>query len=200
MKITVSKYNTEWTNQFNEIKKILSTTLSDFNPIIEHFGSTAISGLSAKPIIDVLIGISSKEDLDKVVKVMLPQKYIYYQAYNSAMPERRLFVQLKNTEDYTLFEQTFNTEKDIPHEALNNLKLAHIHIWEYQSSEWNRHIAFRDYIRTHPEVKDKYGELKKKLSQADWKDGNEYNDAKNDFIKREETKAITWFKNLNSIK
>ena len=76
-------------------------------------------------------------------------------------------------------------------------KLSHIHIWLYNSDDWIRHIAFRDYLIEHPNDMLQYEELKKNLSEKEWLDGNEYNDAKNDFIKNLELKAILWYQNIN---
>ncbi len=49
MKITVSKYNSDWIRQFSNIKQELTSTLSSFNPVIEHFGSTAIQNFESTP-------------------------------------------------------------------------------------------------------------------------------------------------------
>jgi len=59
-----------------------------------------------------------------------------------------------------------------------------------------RHIAFRDYLRTHPEIRAEYQQLKEELSTQEWKDGNEYNEAKDSFIKTVEQKAVKWYNQL----
>jgi GrpB-like predicted nucleotidyltransferase (UPF0157 family) len=77
------------------------------------------------------------------------------------------------------------------HEHQN--RLAHIHILIYNSEHWIRHIVFRDYLRTHPLIRYQYQQLKQDLSHKEWKDGNEYNQAKNEFIKVEEQNAVIWY-------
>ncbi|MOA08135.1 dephospho-CoA kinase/protein folding accessory domain-containing protein [compost metagenome] len=72
-------------------------------------------------------------------------------------------------------------------------RIAHVHVLPFGSEHWIRHIAFRDYLRVHPAIKDEYQKLKEQLSTMEWKDGNDYNDAKDSFIKREERKAIKWY-------
>ncbi|NQX97240.1 MAG: GrpB family protein [Flavobacteriales bacterium] len=144
-------------------------------------------------IIDILVGISSLSELDLLIKPMLENHYIYYKAYNKYLPNRRLFLKLKNIKDCYLFQQTYDDENFLPHKEINNYRLAHIHVWQYNSPDWIRHIAFRDYLIQFSDIKQEYSELKKRLSLLNWKDGNEYNQAKNDFIKIHEKKAIKWY-------
>jgi GrpB-like predicted nucleotidyltransferase (UPF0157 family) len=61
---------------------------------------------------------------------------------------------------------------------------------ETDSEFWIRHIAFRDYLRKNPEELMNYYLLKKELAQKEWKDGNEYANAKTEFIRRVERKAL----------
>ena len=197
MKINIEKYNKEWTGQFEKIKTDLCLILVKLNPKIEHIGSTSVPNLGAKPIIDIQVGIENSYDLDKTIEPMINNHYIYYEIYNSVMPNRRLFVGLKDKKYIRNFQNIYSKGDFIPHEKINQLRLTHIHIWEHGTDDWNRHIAFRDYLREHPEITSQYESLKKQLSLKDWKDGNEYNDAKDNFIKTEEAKAILWYKKNN---
>ncbi len=193
MKITIEAYNPNWPIQFEQLKAELETILKDFNPIIEHVGSTSVPHLAAKPIIDILVGLKTSADLDKTVSPMLNNHFIYYETYNAVMPERRYFVGLKDKSAIRKFQNIYKEGDITPSDEIHHHKLTHIHIWEFGTSEWIRHIAFRDYLRTHPSVRADYEALKKELSAINWKDGNEYNGGKNDFIKREEAKAILWY-------
>ena len=92
-------------------------------------------------------------------------------------------------------QNTFSKINKIPHEKIQKYILCHIHIWEYKSIEWNRHIAFRNYISINENIKKEYEKLKIRLSSKEWKDGNEYNMGKNAFIKKIEKKAVKWYKN-----
>ena len=192
MKIEIEEYNREWTGQFEKIKADLYSILINLNPKIEHIGSTSVPDLAAKPIIDIQVGIKNSNDLDKTIEPMINNHYIYYKIYNSVMPDRRLFVGLKDEKDIRNFQNIYSKGDLIPHEKINQLRLTHVHIWEHGTKDWNRHIAFRNYLREHAEVKGQYESLKKQLSLKDWKDGNEYNDAKDSFIKTTEAKAILW--------
>jgi len=193
MKIEVVNYNPEWPNTFDHIRKELQTILGELNPDIEHIGSTAVPDLAAKPIIDIAVGLNTVEDLDNVIRPMLQNQYIYYEVYNAAMPLRRFFLGLKDKKDRAKFKDIYSEGDTIPHEKISSHKLCHIHVWEFGSSEWIRHIAFRDYLIEHPTVKDQYATLKKQLSKENWRDGNEYNEGKDSFIKVEQSKAVLWY-------
>ena len=192
MKIKIEEYNRDWTGQFEKIKADLYSILIKLNPKIEHIGSTSVPDLAAKPIIDIQVGIKNSNDLDKTIEPMINNHYIYYEIYNSVMPNRRLFVGLKDKKYIRNFQNIYSKGDFIPHEKINQLRLTHVHIWEHGTKDWNRHIAFRNYLREHAEVKGQYESLKKQLTLKDWKDGNDYNDAKDSFIKTTEAKAILW--------
>jgi len=193
MKIKIEEHNPGWSSQFEQIKDDLKTILGKLNPKIEHIGSTSVPNLAAKPVIDIAIGIESTDDLDKTIEPMISNHYIYYEIYNSVMPLRRLFVGLKDKKDHVKFKTTYSENDAIPHDEICDHRLAHVHIWEFGTTEWVRHIAFRDYLCEYPKVKSQYEDIKKQLSLRNWKDGNEYNDCKNDFIKSKESKAILWY-------
>ncbi|MBN2695626.1 GrpB family protein [bacterium] len=194
MRIDIEDYNPEWKNSFSNIQKELNTILKSFNTKIEHIGSTSIEGLSAKPIIDILIGIEFESDLDGVVEHLLDNGYIYYQNYNLIMPYRRFFVKLKNTLSYGSIKNIITNDDDVmlPLKSHRN-RLAHIHILQYNSKHWIRHIAFRDYLSSYPQIKEEYQKLKENLSKKEWIDGDDYNSAKEPFIKQKEYEAIKWF-------
>ncbi len=199
MKIQIEPYNPDWQRQFEQLKTELSIIFNQLSPTIEHIGSTSVSGLAAKPFIDIMVGLKSVDELDKTIEPMRKTgKYIYYEVYNNVMPQRRLFVRLKEEVDIQQFQSVYTSKDIIPHEVLNACRWAHVHVWELNSPDWLRHIAFREYLKTHPEVKNQYESLKRALSQQNWKDGNEYNAGKDSFIKREEAKAIEWYKQQKS--
>ncbi|SHG03812.1 GrpB family protein [Pedobacter caeni] len=197
MKITFEKHNPLWEQAFGHIEKELVNVLGFLNPRIEHIGSTSVNGLSAKPILDIMIGLKRAADLDLCPPSLMEKDYVYYENYNLDMPYRRFFVKLKDSPQSLSLPVHIKPGDMIPKELHNHtLRLAHIHILPLNSEHWIRHIAFRDYLRTHPEVRAGYQQLKEELSLQEWKDGNEYNDAKDSFIKREEQKAVKWYNQL----
>lgn len=194
MKISLKKYNSDWPIQFEKQKEELLSYIGFLNPKIEHIGSTSIKGLSAKPIIDILVGLEKETDLDKVIQPLTTNNYIYYPIYNKEMPYRRFFVKHKVSPQILNVPTIIDTEEKIPKTTEeHNQRLAHIHILPQKSEHWTRHIAFRNYLRVSPQIKNQYQELKQYLSEKKWEDGNDYSQAKNEFIKREEANAIKWF-------
>lgn len=194
MKIEIVPFTSRWTTDFEALKKELADATGLWAPKIEHIGSTAVEGLAAKPIIDILIGVMHTNDLDQVPKALMTQGYIYYEKYNREMPYRRFFVKL-HTDPSALSLPFRIGETDVIPAALNNHhhRRAHVHVLPLQSEHWTRHIAFRDYLRAHPDVKAAYGQLKAKLGTREWLDGNAYNEAKEAFLKTEERNAINWY-------
>lgn len=196
MKVTFEKYNPSWKKQFTSLKNELEENLGFLHPEIEHIGSTSVEGLSAKPIIDIMVGVQNENDLDAVPPLLQGKNYVYYDMYNKDMPYRRFFIRLKDQPQNLGFPEIIFSENDIPEKLHDHsLRIAHIHVIPVSSEHWLRHIAFRDYLRTHPDVKDEYQQLKENLSKKEWYDGNDYNEGKDPFIKREEQKAIQWYLN-----
>lgn len=194
MKVTFEKYNPSWENQFESIKNELEESIGFLNPQIEHIGSTSVKGLSAKPIIDIMIGVKDESELDQIPPLLQGKSYVYYEKYNEDMPYRRFFIKLINVPQQLGFPEIIHQDDDIPDELHNHtLRIAHIHTIPISSEHWTRHIAFRDYLRTHPEVREEYQQLKERLSTMEWEDGNDYNEGKDPFIKREEQNAIRWY-------
>ena len=190
MKIEIEKYDPNWVLKFNEIEEVLSECLKQYSPRIEHIGSTSVPDLSAKPVIDIAIGLKSKDWFDEIIELMINSGFIYLSAFNSFVPDRRFFVFLKNKEN---FDSEYSELDQIPKEELHANKIANIHIWFLNSHEWNRHVVFRDYLRVNSVARKKYQLLKEELGRKNWFDGNQYNLAKNDFIRSEELKALKWF-------
>lgn len=197
MKIEVVPYNEFWPQEFAVIKDELARILFDLKPCIEHIGSTSVPGLAAKPFIDILVGIMSEAELNRVIFPMMDAGFPYYEKYNVVMPYRRLFVKMKDSASeygYPLLisDDLHNTD------VINEHKWAHIHILEYNSQHWIRHIAFRDYLRNFPDIKQEYQDLKLALSTREWEDVMEYNGGKNDFIKKTEAAAVDWYSQIHN--
>lgn len=200
MKIKLKEHNVAWSEKFHEIKSELLELIGFLDFQVEHIGSTSIEGLSAKPIIDILLGLKDENDLDKTVKPLIHKGYIHYELYNENMPYRRFFVKHRDGYSNPLVPKIITHEHLAPMSTEeHNNRVAHIHILPLDSEHWTRHIAFRDYLIENPTIKAEYQKLKEELKSKEWRDGNEYNAAKNAFIKEEERKAIIWYNKINSI-
>lgn len=194
MNIHLEAYNPLWKQHFEALREELVSLLGLPEPKIEHIGSTSVEGLSAKPIIDLLIGVADQAHLDRVIAPLMARDYLYYETYNQDMPYRRFFVKHKVSLKSLGLPAIYRQQDIIPATTEEHTRrLAHIHVLPYVSAHWIRHVAFRDYLRTHPTVRQQYQALKEKLVLQEWADGNAYNQAKNHFLKTEEQKAIDWY-------
>jgi GrpB-like predicted nucleotidyltransferase (UPF0157 family) len=149
--------------------------------------------LAAKPVIDILIGMSDDSYLDRVVHPMINGGYTYFKIYEAAMPYRRLFAKLKPITDVMPPKII-----DVDDEYISGryfIPQTNIHIMLKDSPHWIRHIAFRDFLRTHPDFRDQYSILKQRLSQEEFTNHLEYNLAKDKFVKATEQLALIWYKN-----
>ncbi len=151
---------------FEEEKQLLQAVLGEGSSEVKHIGSTAVDGLAAKPIIDIMIGLPDFSVADKLVPIIEALGYEYFKKYEDEMPYRRYFA--KNS---------------------NGIRTHQIHIVEIGSEFWGRHLFFRDYLRQNPEIMNEYAALKKQLAEREWVDVNEYADAKSEFITGIENKA-----------
>lgn len=143
--ITLVPYNTNWPREFECEKERLQRALGDIVMKIEHIGSTAIPGIAAKPVIDILMGV---KDINQVNSKHIHQieslGYQYIQAYEKELPHRRFF-----TKD--------NASQNRTH---------HIHLVNYNSAWWHRHTLFRDYLRKHVHEAKAYETLKLQLAKT----------------------------------
>lgn len=166
MKITLAEYSEDWARRFRIEAEILAGALAEDRAVIEHIGSTAVEGLVAKPVIDLMIGLADFATADSVVPKIEALGYQYIARYNAVMPYRRFLVR-----------------------DAEGLRTHQIHMVEIHGEFWNRLLLFRDYLRANPEVKREYAALKKELAERDWNDVNDYADAKTGFIRGAEKEA-----------
>ena len=135
--------------------------------VVEHIGSTSVPGLAAKPIIDMMVGITDFTQADALVPGVQSLGYEYVSQFEVEMPFRRYF--RKDNE---------------------GVRTHQIHLVALNSEFWNRHLAFREYLKTHPDVAAEYAALKRQLAEQDWQDVNDYADAKTEFIQSVEARAL----------
>jgi len=165
--IHLSPYSEQWPKEFDKEKEALLKVIRDWTVDIQHIGSTAIVGLSAKPIIDIAIGVRNLEEVDQYcISRIQSLGYDYVQQYEVELPNRRYFRKA----------------------SLKGKRTHQIHLVEIESDEWKRYILFRDYLRSHPEVAKEYEQLKKRLAKI-YLDANEYAAKKTSFIRKIEAQA-----------
>ena len=130
---------------------------------IEHFGSTAVPGLAAKPIVDMLLEVRSMEAVAQHIAPILKREgyEFFWRDRERGLPGIA----------YAWF---------IKRDAAGR-RTHHIHCLEPGSAEWER-LLFRDYLRAHPAAARSYGELKQRMAAEHPGDRVAYAKAKTDFI------------------
>lgn len=189
MQIQVVSYRPEWPNQFAVEAERIQGALQNVNPIIEHFGSTAVPGLAAKPTLDILVGLPNPEDLDSAVFPLIGLGYIYVRVYERVMPDRRYFIRVENPTGEEL-PVIVDAEVNNP-DRRAFAHTHHIHMVALDSPFWQQHLRFRDHLRAHVADREAYSALKRQLATQDWPDGNAYNQAKAPLIAEIEARAVT---------
>ncbi len=157
--IKIVDYDPKWANIYKFECESIMNTIGDFVKAIEHIGSTAVPSLAAKPIIDIMIGLHDLLDAGECIEPVIELGYEYVPEYENEMPERRFF--RKDTDE---------------------IRSHHIHMVEYGSAFWHRHLAFRDILRSRPSVAKEYELLKRRLAEEFGDDRKAYTDAKTGFI------------------
>ncbi|MFG0330542.1 MAG: GrpB family protein [Phycisphaerales bacterium] len=160
-RIRLVESDPRWPARFSDEAGALRRALSDRGLVaIEHIGSTAIPGLRAKPIIDIMAGA---DRIDRVVpewrSTLESLGYRYRNDVEHLIPERRYFDKGKGTPN-----------------------AFHLHIVERDTSFWREHLDFRDWLRTHPTDAKAYARLKQELADQFGYDRRGYCDAKSEFI------------------
>ena len=191
MKIPFSQYSDQWPVDFQYRAKTIRAAVGDLPISIDHIGSTSVVGLGAKPIIDILIGVEREADLNTLIQPMIGCGYTYFKKYEQEMSYRRLFVLLQPLTALPI-PNVIDLNDDYNSGELF-APIVNVHTIVKHTHHWTRHIAFRDFLRTHPEATERYYRLKLELSQQEFAHHLEYNRAKNDFVKGVEHEALEWY-------
>jgi GrpB-like predicted nucleotidyltransferase (UPF0157 family) len=191
MKVRIVPHSPSWRSDFARHRSILDSALGHLRVSIEHIGSTSLNGIAAKPIIDILVGVTDPQSLDATISPLLDAGYSYVEKFTPGMPYRRFFVKLEPLADVPL-PSVIATEDDLRF-GVDYDTVANIHVMEKGSYHWRRHVAFRDYLLAHPEVGAAYEKLKLEIAGRDFADPLEYNAHKEPFISEHQEKALRWF-------
>jgi GrpB-like predicted nucleotidyltransferase (UPF0157 family) len=178
-RIEIVEYDQSWPLRFEEEKQHLLDCLPpDLVRRVEHFGSTAVPGLCAKPIIDILVEAS---DLARARMVVVPilegqgYEYIWRPSFGGDIPP---------------YYAWFFKRDD------RGSRTHHIHFVESHFAQWET-LYFRDYLVEHPEVAAEYDRLKKELSSRHASDREAYTMAKGDFIRKVTERAKSHYGERN---
>jgi GrpB-like predicted nucleotidyltransferase (UPF0157 family) len=167
--VEIVNYDPRWPTLFDEEANRLRAALDpSLISGLEHFGSTAVPGLSAKPIIDILIAVRSLADAQtSFVEALRKLDYVYWA--DNPKKDRMFFV------------------KGMP--PFGSRRSHHVHVTETHGEMWQR-LAFRNYLRAHPGEAEIYEQLKRRLATEHQTDREAYTDAKSAYIESVMRKAI----------
>ncbi len=136
--VVVEEYDPAWENEFHKIEGELFSVIAGKVLSIEHVGSTSVKGLVAKPFIDIDVVI---DDTFDEVKSLL-ESIGYHHEGDLGILGRDAF----------------------KYEGKPHLMMHHLYVCKRDTEELRRNIIFRNYLREHPDVRDRYGAVKKELA------------------------------------
>jgi GrpB-like predicted nucleotidyltransferase (UPF0157 family) len=169
--VAVVPYDPQWPVLFQEEKERLRACLpSELIGRIEHFGSTAVPGLAAKPIVDTLVEVANLEEVKRrVVPILESRGYDYFwrPTWGDDTPPWYAWFIRRNAE---------------------GIRTHHIHMVESHFEHWDR-LLFRDYLIKHRSVALEYQSLKMQLATAYPNDRVAYTKGKTEFITKVTEKA-----------
>lgn len=158
--IVVLPYDEQWKRDFLKIKAELANALGQMTIGIEHVGSTSVQGLSAKPIIDIDVVIKDYTVLKDVISALW--EIGYQHEGNLGIVGREAF----------------------KYEGKEHLQKHHLYVCPEDSPELKRHIAFRDYLRNHPDAVREYSHIKEEGAKRYPNDIERYIEYKSPFIEK----------------
>jgi len=155
--LEIAPYREEWASLYEIEAERIRSACGGTVIAIEHIGSTAVPGLAAKPVLDIMPGLAKVENGHATVEPMAQLGYEYHGEHG--MPGRLHY--------------------DRRHAGRC---IVHVHMFEVGTDDWERHLLFRDYLRSHPEAAREYEALKKALSARFQTDRVAYTNGKTEFI------------------
>jgi GrpB-like predicted nucleotidyltransferase (UPF0157 family) len=155
--VSLSDYTPLWADLYREEEERITAAVGHLIIDLQHIGSTAIPGIKAKPILDMMAGVAQ---LDKALLCKAPLEALGYDYISNA----------GIANDYVFGKGTARTH--------------YLHVVEYGGEKWTNHLCFRDRLRNDPELAQAYESLKEQLSRKFSDSRAKYHEAKLEFINR----------------
>ncbi len=155
--IYLADYDPDWPQLFEREAKRIRAALGDNIVLLEHVGSTSIPGLSAKPKIDILLVVKDSSDESTYVPALETAGYT-------------LHIREPEWHQHRLFK---GPDTDI-----------NLHVFSVGSSEIERMLLFRDYLRNNKDELELYQNTKRELARRNWKYVQNYADAKSEVVEK----------------
>ena len=161
--IVIVDYDADWPARYERHAKIVMGALGNALLRIEHIGSTAVPGLAAKPIIDMLSVVADSADEASYIPKLAAAGY-----------------------ELRVREPRFYEHRMLRTSARD----VHVHVFSPLTPEIYRYLTFRDRLRTNAEDRKRYEDAKRRLAADSWADMNAYAEAKTDIIESIVSAAI----------
>jgi GrpB-like predicted nucleotidyltransferase (UPF0157 family) len=180
--VAIAPYDPRWPESFlREKEHLLSCLPGELIRRVEHFGSTAVPGLAAKPIVDILVEVTDLEATrTRIAPVLEAQGYDYFWRPTSG-------------DDGLPFYAWF-----IKRDHRAGARTHHVHMVEGHFAEHWERLLFRDYLIEHPEVAREYQDLKFRLASRFPNDRVAYTHGKTEFIVRVTEQARRHYRGVGS--
>ncbi len=153
--VLLADYDPAWATAFEREATRIRGALGDQVRLLEHVGSTSVPGLAAKPVIDIVLAVPDSTDEGAYVPPMEAAGYV-------------LRIREPQWLEHRLFK---GADQD-----------ANIHVFTVGTTEIDRMLAFRDWLRSHDDDRSLYEQTKRDLAARDWKYVQHYADAKTDVV------------------
>ena len=158
--VELSPYSPLWPAVFDVERERLAAFFAGEDVAIEHIGSTAVPGLGAKPIIDVMLGCAALSVVEARIATLEADGYRYVKEFEVAFPDRRYFDKREGQPGR-----------------------FHLHAVVKGSAFWSRQLAFRDALRADPALAERYWKVKQRSAARFPGDRAAYTEGKTDFIR-----------------
>ena len=169
--VELHPHSSQWAKLARAEIACLHEALGGVIVTVHHIGSTSIPGIMAKPIIDLLPVVSNLDSLDRSMPRVRSCGYDCLGEFG--LPGRRYCRR---------------------NDPITGKRAVQLHFYAQGSPEIDRHLAFADYLRAHPAIAKEYEAEKIRAAALHPDSTLDYNDAKNDWIKRIEQDALQWWK------
>ena len=154
--IHLAPHDPLWESKFLVLASRVRDALSEKVLLLEHVGSTSVPGLSAKPVIDVVLAVADSADESSYVPALEKQGFV-------------LSVREPDWWEHRLFRCP-----DID---------SNLHVFTFGCEEISRMLVFRDWLRTHEDERRRYEHAKRELAARTWKHVQNYADAKSAVVR-----------------
>ena len=157
--VVIVEYDPSWPARFADLRAGIEAVIGRWVVAVEHVGSTAVPGLAAKPVIDIMVGLRTRDDAPVCVERLVAAGWEYVPRHEDVMPFRRYLRRWDGAR-----------------------RVAHLHMVEDTHEFSSRELAFRDRLRADPSVAAAYEAVKRELAERYRHDRAAYENGKDPFI------------------